>query len=68
MYLITDINQQLSLRQPKGRKIYEMVAAMGIETRYEDGNDVRKVNQLTNFAINSIKKDRISFFYRIRNI
>jgi TPP-dependent pyruvate/acetoin dehydrogenase alpha subunit len=55
----------LKVRQPKGRKIYEMVAAMGIETRYEDGNDVRKVNQLTNHAIASIKKTGSPFFIEL---
>ena len=42
-----------------------MVAAMGIETRYEDGNDVRKVNQLTNYAIASIKKTGYPFFIEL---
>jgi len=33
----------LEVRQPKGRKIHEMVSAMGINTFHEDGNNVRKV-------------------------
>ena len=55
----------LKVRQPKGRKIHEMVAAMGIETRYEDGNDVRKVNQLASHAINSIKNSGLPFFIEL---
>jgi pyruvate dehydrogenase E1 component alpha subunit len=33
----------LEVRQPKGRKIHEMVGAMGIDSSYDDGNDVRGV-------------------------
>ena len=33
----------LEVRQPKGRKIYEMVKALGIETDYGDGNNVSEV-------------------------
>lgn len=55
----------LKVRQPKGRKIHEMVAAMGIETKHEDGNDVRKVNQLTKHAISQIKKNGAPFFIEL---
>ena len=42
-----------------------MVAAMGIKTAHEDGNDVRKVNQLTKNALSHIKKTGSPFFMEL---
>lgn len=35
----------LEVRQPKGRKIYEMVKGLGIESDYGDGNNVSEVSE-----------------------
>jgi len=40
----------LDVRQPKGRKIFEMVKALGIETDHGDGNKVEEVYKKTSFA------------------
>ena len=37
----------LDVRQPKGRKIFEMVKALGIETDHGDGNKVEEVYEKT---------------------
>ena len=44
----------LEVRQPKDRKIYEMVGAMGIDVAYDDGNDVIKVFNQVSKAKNKI--------------
>ena len=40
----------LDVRQPKGRKIFEMVKALGIETDHGDGNKIEEVYKKTSFA------------------
>jgi pyruvate dehydrogenase E1 component alpha subunit len=40
----------LEVRQPKGRKIFEMVNALGIETDHGDGNKVEEVYEKTFYA------------------
>ena len=44
----------LEVRQPKDRKIFEMVKAMGVETNYGDGNNVEEVYEKVKIA-----KDKI---------
>ena len=44
----------LSVRQPKKRKIYKTVASFGIETHIGNGNDVSKVFEITQNAVNNI--------------
>lgn len=56
----------LSVRQPKGRKIYEMVKGMGVDSAYEDGNDVRKVYKLTKRAISKIHETEKPFFMELQ--
>jgi TPP-dependent pyruvate/acetoin dehydrogenase alpha subunit len=46
----------LHVRQPKGRRIYEMVAAMGISTIHGDGNDVAEVYRLASTAVAEIRR------------
>ncbi len=55
----------LKVRQPEGRKIFEMVQAIGVSSAHEDGNDVRKVNKLTNKAITKIRETSMPFFIEL---
>ena len=49
------VYSNLDVRQPKNRKIHEMVAAMGIETSTCDGNDSIACYNLLNKKIDKIK-------------
>ena len=44
----------LEVRQPKGRKIFEMVRAFGIESNYGDGNNVQQVSDYVELARDKI--------------
>ena len=55
----------LKVRQPKNRKIYEMVQSMGIKVGYEDGNDVRKVNALASKAVSHIRDNGSPYFIEL---
>lgn len=55
----------LSVRQPSGRKIYEMVAAMGITTMHTDGNDVEKSYQAAQEAINFVRSGKGPYFLEL---
>ena len=55
----------LKVRQPKNRKIYEMVQSMGIQVGYEDGNDVRKVNSLASKAVSHIRNNGSPYFIEL---
>lgn len=55
----------LKVRQPKNRKIHEMVKSMGIEVGYEDGNDVRKVNSLASKAVSHIRDNGSPYFIEL---
>ena len=56
----------LSVRQPEGRKIHEMVKGMGVDSAYEDGNDIRKVYRLTKRAISKIYETGNPFFMELQ--
>src|SRR5213075_2468764 len=45
----------LRVRQPEGRKIFEMVEAMGIPSSYGDGNDVIDVYRRSRDAVAAIR-------------
>jgi pyruvate dehydrogenase E1 component alpha subunit len=45
----------LSVRQPPGRKIYEMGAALGIEVRVGDGNDAMQVYEMISDSLGKIR-------------
>lgn len=45
----------LSVRQPAGRKIHEMVAGLGLNVMHGDGNDARFVFNMANEAISGIR-------------
>lgn len=47
----------LKHRQPKNRNISKMINEMGVESYYENGNDVEKVFNLTNLATKKIRKN-----------
>ena len=44
----------LEVRQPKGRKIFEMVRAFGIESSHGDGNNVQQVSDYVELARDKI--------------
>lgn len=46
----------LSVRQPEGREIFELVRGYGIETYQGDGNDVAEVYRLTEQAVHKARK------------
>ena len=48
----------LEVRQPKRRKIHEMISSLGIEVCHCDGNNVLEVYQNTIAAISAIKNGR----------
>ena len=52
----------LSVRQPKNRKIYEMVQAIGIKSDYGDGNDAVDVFDKTQQAISFMKENNKPYF------
>jgi TPP-dependent pyruvate/acetoin dehydrogenase alpha subunit len=52
----------LKVRQPEGRKIHEMVAAMGIGTHFGDGNDILEVSSITKSAIAKIRQESKPMF------
>ena len=56
----------MSVRQPEGRKIHEMVKGMGVDSAYEDGNDIRKVYRLTKRAISKIYETGNPFFMELQ--
>ena len=45
----------LRVRQPDGRRIFEMVAGIGIPARHGDGNDAAEVYAMTQEAIDNIR-------------
>ena len=45
----------LHVRQPKGRRIYEMVEGMGVKVAHGDGNNVIEVARLADRAVSAIK-------------
>tara|TARA_Y100001970_G_scaffold270784_1_gene365136 strand:+ start:1854 stop:2816 length:963 start_codon:yes stop_codon:yes gene_type:complete len=50
------VYSSLSARQPKERKIYKMVEAMGVDSYLADGNNVEDVYRLTKQAVAEIKE------------
>lgn len=46
----------LSVRQPKGREIYRMVEAIGLEVAHGDGNDVMQVHGMTSGALQRVRE------------
>jgi len=46
----------LKYRQPKNRNISKMIAAAGIESYKENGNDVEKIYSISKYSINKIRK------------
>ena len=46
----------LHVRQPKDRRIHEMVEGMGVKATHGDGNNIIDVTKLANEAITAIKK------------
>jgi TPP-dependent pyruvate/acetoin dehydrogenase alpha subunit len=45
----------LSVRQPQGRRIHEMVAALGVPSAHVDGNDVVSVHDASRVAVERIR-------------
>jgi pyruvate dehydrogenase E1 component alpha subunit len=52
----------LSVRQPTGRSIANMVKAMGIEVGIADGVDIQASNQLMKSAIDQVRKTGLPYF------
>ena len=55
----------LNVRQPKNRKLHEMVQAIGVDSVFGDGNDVRKVNKIAKDAISYIHDNGTPFFIEL---
>ena len=52
----------LSVRQPEGRNIFEMVRGLGIASEHASGNDCLEVYTKTNAAIENIRKGKGPYF------
>ncbi len=52
----------LAVRQPKNRKIHEMVQAIGITSEEANGNDVLEVMKQSKKAVEFIKKEKQPYF------
>ena len=52
----------LSVRQPKGRNIFEMVKGLGIDSEHVDGNDCLEVYSKTRTSIKNIRKRQRPYF------
>ncbi len=52
----------LACRQPEGRKIYEMVSAIGVESAAGDGNDVVAAHGLMHKLVAQIREQRKPMF------
>ena len=53
----------LKVRQPRGRKIYEMAKAIGIDAEYGDGNNVMEVFNKVSAAIKKIRNGEGPYFF-----
>lgn len=53
----------LRVRQPQGRRIHEMVAAMGVPAGHGDGNDARAVHEEASAALQAIRTGQGPRFY-----
>lgn len=53
----------LSVRQPPGRKLYELVAGFGLETHHGDGNDARAVYAALSEGVAAIRAGEGPRFY-----
>jgi TPP-dependent pyruvate/acetoin dehydrogenase alpha subunit len=49
------VYSSLQVRQPKGRKIYEMVEGMGLQTQHGDGNKIEVVYDMIHQAVERIR-------------
>lgn len=56
------VYSSLSERQPKNRKIYEMVGAMGIQSMHGDGNNPIETDKIISNAVTSIRNNKSPFF------
>ena len=50
------VYSSLAVRQPRGRKIHEMVSGIGMKTTEDDGNDVEALYSCLSSAIEEIRK------------
>lgn len=57
------VNTTLSERQPKNRKISDLVRGHGIDSYYQDGQDVEKVFNLVKENVDKIKHDSKPVFF-----
>lgn len=55
----------LSVRQPPGRQIHEMVAGMGLPSAHLDGNDARAVHTEISAGLNAIRAGGGPLFYEL---
>ncbi|KPF99822.1 acetoin dehydrogenase [Rhodopseudomonas sp. AAP120] len=53
----------LSVRQPPGRKLYELVAGFGLTTHHGDGNDARAVHAALSDGVAAIRRGEGPRFY-----
>lgn len=53
----------LKVRQPPGRKIYQMVGAIGIPSEHVDGNDALAVYHRTHSAVQAIRQGNGPYFF-----
>lgn len=56
----------LSVRQPKGRKIYDMCKSIGIKSVSSDGNDALKIFQCLKKTSDYVRKKKVPFFIEFK--
>ena len=61
------VYSDLNVRQPKNRKIFELVKKIGINSDICDGNDASKIYLKFKKAINFVKKEKKPFFIEFKN-
>jgi TPP-dependent pyruvate/acetoin dehydrogenase alpha subunit len=56
------VYSDLTVRQPKGRKIFEMVAAMGVKSGLCDGNDILAASDLLGKVVSEVRSGGGPYF------
>jgi len=60
------VYSNLSVRQPKGRKIYKMVQAIGCPSEYGNGNNVLQIYEKVKSVIELIRNGEGPFFFEFK--
>ncbi len=59
------VYSNLEVRQPKGRKLYELATAIGVKSSHADGYNIEDTYTKLQEAINYVKKEKKPFFIEL---